>query len=380
MSIGQKLEQVADAVYTKGGLDASPQETVSGEIVAITDISPIEHNVAVKAASKNLLPYPYQSVTKTTSGITYTDNGDGSVTVEGTSTAYPMFYFTQEYPFEVGETYTFGEEVVGVDMYIRFTNENGETKYATKTITWKEGYKLQAIYLQVNPNNTVSGTTHPYMVKGNSYDGVYTPYVPDVSVATVKTCGKNLFNNDTSLLKVVKYIPSNGGEERLRVGYEFNFPAGIYKATLKQLTNTTTDYVYGAVVTEDNIIINTCHLLLGANNATPLTITIPQNAKLIIYNGSESLDTRIAKALFERQQIQLEVGTAATPYEPYIQPTSYPIAADGTVEGVTSIYPNMTIATDTDGVIIEANCYQDGKKVKENLIDMILSLGGVINE
>lgn len=37
--------------------------------------------------SKNLLPYPYYQTTRTAYGISYTDNGDGSITINGTSTS-----------------------------------------------------------------------------------------------------------------------------------------------------------------------------------------------------------------------------------------------------------------------------------------------------
>ena len=76
----------------------------------------------------------------------------------------------------------------------------------------------------------------------------------------------------------------------------------------------------------------------------------------------------------------LEWGTQATEYEPYTELTVHDVQADGTVEGVKSLYPSTTLYTDTSGAVIDATYYQDGKKVKENLIDMILSLGGVINE
>lgn len=36
--------------------------------------------------TRNLIPYPYTDTTKTMNGITFTDNGDGSVTVNGTAT------------------------------------------------------------------------------------------------------------------------------------------------------------------------------------------------------------------------------------------------------------------------------------------------------
>lgn len=43
--------------------------------------------------TRNLIPYPYSDTTKTTNGITFTDNGDGSVTVNGTATAAACFHF-----------------------------------------------------------------------------------------------------------------------------------------------------------------------------------------------------------------------------------------------------------------------------------------------
>lgn len=42
---------------------------------------------------KNLIPYPYMYTTKTENGVTWTDNGDGSVTVSGTATGYSDFIF-----------------------------------------------------------------------------------------------------------------------------------------------------------------------------------------------------------------------------------------------------------------------------------------------
>lgn len=41
--------------------------------------------------SKNLIPYPYTETTKTQKGITFTDNGDGTITVNGTSTGLATF-------------------------------------------------------------------------------------------------------------------------------------------------------------------------------------------------------------------------------------------------------------------------------------------------
>ena len=43
-------------------------------------------------SGKNLIPYPYYYTTKTINGVMFTDNGDGSVTVNGTATANTAFH------------------------------------------------------------------------------------------------------------------------------------------------------------------------------------------------------------------------------------------------------------------------------------------------
>jgi hypothetical protein len=48
----------------------------------------------VKTTGKNLLPYPYSETTKTSNGVTFTDNGDGSITINGTASAQTDFYLT----------------------------------------------------------------------------------------------------------------------------------------------------------------------------------------------------------------------------------------------------------------------------------------------
>lgn len=47
--------------------------------------------------SKNLLKYPYMETTKTENGITFTDNGDGSITINGTATANVNFNLQASY-------------------------------------------------------------------------------------------------------------------------------------------------------------------------------------------------------------------------------------------------------------------------------------------
>ena len=61
--------------------------TVATEYSPFVDVSVVK----VKAQGKNLIPFPYVDTTKTTNGITFTDNGDGSITANGTATDYAYF-------------------------------------------------------------------------------------------------------------------------------------------------------------------------------------------------------------------------------------------------------------------------------------------------
>ena len=74
--------------------------------------------------------------------------------------------------------------------------------------------------------------------------------------------------------------------------------------------------------------------------------------------------------------VQLEIGSTATEYEPYIEPTEYTATADGIVEGVRSLYPNMTLMTDTEGVTISAEYIKDIDKAFEAVTTAVALTGG----
>jgi hypothetical protein len=72
----------------------------------------------------------------------------------------------------------------------------------------------------------------------------------------------------------------------------------------------------------------------------------------------------------------LELGTTATAYEPYIEPTTYTANSDGTINGIKSISPNMTLLTNNSGVVINAHYYKDPDIVISNLTQAVALSGG----
>ena len=74
-------------IYGKTTQDGTPTPESPVELVSAGASGAVKATVA----GKNMLPYPYPSTTKTDAGITYTDNGDGTVTVNGTATGFSSF-------------------------------------------------------------------------------------------------------------------------------------------------------------------------------------------------------------------------------------------------------------------------------------------------
>lgn len=106
-----KLDNLPNDAYSKSETDSkidllSLKAEKNGETVRISDACELEQTadvtltsdavtdfstVSVKKYGKNLIPYPYTNTTKTLNGVTFTDNGDGSITANGTATKEATF-------------------------------------------------------------------------------------------------------------------------------------------------------------------------------------------------------------------------------------------------------------------------------------------------
>ena len=119
-----KIDNVANAL--KG--------SASGRCVYLNDVSPIEHDIIVKATDtvnvcgKNLA---FVSNAKGTSGITFKYNDDGSITLNGTATATQYFALVNninspvltpgKYTISAGIPFTL-LQTTGTDIYFRLSN------------------------------------------------------------------------------------------------------------------------------------------------------------------------------------------------------------------------------------------------------------------
>lgn len=157
---------------------------------APVDILSME-NPYIKVVKRNILKYPYYQTTKTMYGITYTDNGDGSITINGTATAFTIFEITQQskldcsYLFADGEMYTLSKTTGTPVTFVLCTREisTGTVKYYYGGDTFKVNkslYKYEWIRLQLNSGAVAENVTVYPMISKGMKDLEFRPYTEEI--------------------------------------------------------------------------------------------------------------------------------------------------------------------------------------------------------
>ena len=159
--------------------------------------------VSVKKYGKNLIPYPYMEMTKTVNGITFTDNGDGSITVNGTATANAIYFVRTNTNFTVEKgiytlsgcptggnksSYSLGIDVYNDKTWLKNFFDYGEGVFVDLTSSVFTGLP---VYIRVVTGTTVNNLVFkPMLELGNAatdYEPYKAPvtYTPDGKVSGV---------------------------------------------------------------------------------------------------------------------------------------------------------------------------------------------------
>ena len=360
------------------------KRTATGEVVSVNDVSPIEHGVKVKVKSKNLLSHPYYPFSTERVGVTITGNNDGSITLNGTSTSsWNIALFGNETATTTlpAGTYTVSLKNGDIDKCYMVVGGNSsaiEYSYGTSvTFTLNEDGPIGYCVIQIRGGATFDNlTVYPQLELGSTATE-YTPYV-EPTLMKVYTCGKNIlrqpYQTATRTLNGITIVENDDGSftangmatseciwflldngtERLKGTYTFSGVSGGSATTY--YAQMVVDGVYQGAITETT----TCQIdgVLTRVGFYVKTGTVLDNVTF---------------------KLQLESGDTATEYEPYDAKSSVHIPNhDGTVHGVTSISPNMTIFTDTAGAIVEAEYNENIHSYVENAVgDMDAALDAI---
>jgi hypothetical protein len=353
-----KVNELANAV--KGYL--------SGAVVFADDVSPVEHCPVVKVHGKNLVPYgtitftrnksylldnPLPAGTYTISAyITSSDTDSDYSAVSINSKSEVMKYIALKRGNRVSSTFTVDKPITNIDFCSAYNYSQGEGD----TATWSD--------IQIEEGSVATD---------------YEAYI-DPSTVTVSRCGRNLIPKITEPINVqaggiTQVISTNGAVKingtatapaYLFVSAIYNLPKAVY-----HLTGNTSDE---------------CLLIASAYNGEAYVFEAQDRGSGVILDLTDKTFDHVRVMMYvptgntvgKTIYPMLNIEQAGTEYENPKEVTTHIPSSDGTVSGVTSLSPNMTILTDTEGVIVECEYNRDTNKVIDKLINAITALGGTV--
>jgi hypothetical protein len=219
----------------------------------------------------------------------------------------------------------------------------------------------------------------------------YTPYISDFTSIEVSRYGKNLFDVAIASIKGINISVVNNGEKIDFTALSDSNSKRIQILLPISLFTVGKQYILKMNATQkpNNIYVGNANsqsdtsTMKDFGEAGSLDILVPQvtftvknlnKPYVCIYMYFGQLLTNESGVI---TNIQLELGKTATEYEPFIEPQAETANAEGTVEGLTSLSPNMTLLTNTNGVVIDCQYYRDIDFYIDNQIADIALTGGV---
>ena len=350
---------------------------MSGSIVAADDVSSGKHTLSAKAYCKNLFNNTDDFIKNGTATYSY---GDGILNISGS-------YVNKWMRLEEGKTYTFSAVSSrtgnsGGGIYIRLYEED-KVNYKLGvydtinlspacTFTTVKGYPLVrfTFYGSTQNNAEESATYTNIQLEEGTEATAYEPYF-DPSVAMVHQYGKNLiqypFSYSTRTINGVTFTPKTDGSVKVSgtatantyfaLNGGFSADAAPIPCTLKPGVEYT--------ITDAMVFLYSADGETTAFNEG--SFTMPEGYDyygIFVYVPAE---TTVA----ETRRPQLEVGGDATDFETYTYGGDYSVLDDGTVEGVASLAPCMTLTTDRNGMLLKVEYNRDTNKVIEDLLNQI---------
>lgn len=371
-----KVNNLANAIKGKA----------SGEVVRVDDVSPVEHTMAVKVRSKNIIPYPYLNLAADANGATLNAQSDGGIAASGTPTGLVNLILYDGPPLAECETAMFSiggaaSNVVGTltlydggnNLLKQFTA--GKTAI-TANIAEYENVTRWVVGIKRDSNNIeMGGIAYPQLEIGDTATE-YMPYVAPEAVKVTR-CGKNLASkckeatrNGISLTVEDdgKIIINGTATKETGFAWDAIIPAGLTVLSLNNKAHDTQQEAY-VVLRGANGLDWSHSTKLSTENATyKAARTNPAYSILIGIGEGETFNNY-------EIYLQVEQGSAATEYEPYAG-AEYTPDEDGTVPGVASLAPTTTILTDTAGVTVELEYNRDTNLVIADILEKIAALSG----
>lgn len=183
--------------------------------------------------NKNMLEYPYANSTTTINGITFTDNGDGTITLNGRSTGSISYEILQSdieldqgnYVLSIGTEWPF-ISYSSVFGYNLSSYESEEVNDKSLSLSIGSNVSLDSVYLHIASGERVNNVTIYPMLRLSSKPSVWVPpigvdiycidtsyltgtIIPDLTITCLEAGDLHLSNEFTGSNMVIKNCSAN---------------------------------------------------------------------------------------------------------------------------------------------------------------------------
>lgn len=317
----------------------------SGAVISANDVSPVEHELKVKVKSKNLCPTATITTAQSITGSvdvyglshgTYTSSADVTRYADDnvTGARFALFVWYTDGTYTISQTAPDTNNVTA----------DGVTRKMTVTVTTDTNKTIRKIqvatcyYGSLSGSKTRNAKAENIQLEPNNTATECTPYVADLTAVNVTRTGGNLFNKETVVSG--KGLGS-GGSAYANEEFCYSEAIAVKEGLSYSLSN-----------------VSWCNFYANNNNPTANNFIKQSGGSLItVPNGAKYI--RLCMPLANIDAVMFNIGTTPLPYEEYKGHQTATPNADGTVNGLTSVSPNMTIYTDTNGVIIDCEYLTD---------------------
>ena len=319
------------------------RETAGGNLNIADGVSTIVKTIEGSTVKcDNLIPYPYADTTKTVNGVTFTNNGDGTITVNGTATDNAIFNL-KTITVQIGSNY----------FLSGCPSTGSTTTYIVYAADGVYGYADAGAGRLINPASTnlslsvlvyagatLSNVVFRPMLNAGTTALPYQPYfkgLKNASFEKIVSTGRNLIDlSGVSLEKTVNGVtftkqadgqyhatgtiadPSQGASSTVNINQGKVYPAGVYSTARYTVDGKDIEFFVSAYSAKTGAPIRNID---GAN--------ININEDFVIRSAGIYVNRAITGAIDLTVSTMLNFGSSALPYEPYISDT---LSAENPIE------------------------------------------------
>ena len=264
-TVAQIIEVKEHLTALDNSITTTTEKTLKGSVEGVVKLNKVlGKSEQITTNGKQLLAYPYSETTVTKNGITFTDNGDGTITVSGTAKEGAIFklYWGEL----VDGSYYVSGIPSGSKCSITVLGNESQVYDHGSGVQVTDGY--QYVYITVPAGTTVNGEVIKPMINTGTAPLPYEPYtggiaspnpnypqeIKSVEISEITVCGKNLIQNFENRSTI------NG------ITFTVNEDGSI------TANGTATDRVNYTLATNSNLLVrNGTYILSGCNGGSQNT-------------------------------------------------------------------------------------------------------------